>query len=176
MCQDNTVCLHTDSRLSTNHEEADTIAYLAQHAIDTYSPIEIVIGSGSGDTDIPVILTGIFGSTSTPIVVDNGTGKHRKNVCVDSSALSDVQCRALVGFHAFTGNDYVSSFLRRTKKVWEKVREDDKPLSFSDRLGVAPLDDDLFAAGEKFVCMTYGDKKCGSVNLLHNKITEKNVR
>ena len=163
--------------LSTNHEEADTkVAYLAQHAIDTYSPIEIVIRSRSGDVDIPVILTAAFGSTSTPIVVDNGTGKHRKNIRVDSSALSDVQCRALVGFHAFTGNDYVSSFLRRTKKVWEKVREDDESLSFFDLLGVAPLDDDLFSAGEKFVCMMYGDRKCGSVNLLRNKIFWKHYR
>ena len=48
--------------LLTNNEEAHTkVVYLAQHAIDTYSSIETVIRSHSGDVDIPVVLTGAFG-------------------------------------------------------------------------------------------------------------------
>ena len=60
--------------LSTNHEEVYTkVAYLAQHAIDTYSAIEIVTCSRSGDVCIPVLLTRAFGSSSTLIVVGNGS-------------------------------------------------------------------------------------------------------
>ena len=113
--------------LKTNHEEADTkIAYLIQHAIEIYSPVEILIRSRSGDVDIPVILTGIFGSSTTPIIVDNGTGKHRKSIRIDSSVLSTSQCQGIVGFHSFFANDYISSFLRgsfgkkleKTKSHW----------------------------------------------------------
>ena len=157
--------------LDTNHEEADTkIAYLIVHAINNYSGAQIVVRSRSGDVDIPVILTGLFGSSTTRIIVDNGTGKHRKNIRIDASSLSKLQRSALIGFHGFSGNDFVESFLRKTKKVWEIVRDDQESLTFFDNLGVVPLDENLFAASEKFVCRMYGDKKCSSVNKLRCKM------
>ena len=98
--------------LVTNHEEADTkIAYLIQHAMSAYQNIEIIVRSCSGDVDIPVILTGLFGSSTTHISLDYGTEKHRNNIRIDSSALSDIQCKAMVGYNALSGKDYVSSFL-----------------------------------------------------------------
>ena len=57
--------------LSTNNEEADTkVAYLAGSACNRhlYSSIETVIRSRFGDVDIPVILTGNFGSIFTSTV------------------------------------------------------------------------------------------------------------
>ena len=44
-----------------------------------------------------------------------GTGKSRKVVDITSSTLPDVQKEALIGVHAFSGNDYISSFCRKGK-------------------------------------------------------------
>ena len=75
--------------------------------------------TSSGDIDILVIMIGIFGCSNNYIVVDNGTGKSRRKIRIDSSTLSERHQKALVGFHAFTRNDYVSSFMRKTKKLWK---------------------------------------------------------
>ena len=159
--------------LDTDHDEADSkVSYLIRHAIDTYPDIrEVCIRSSSGDVDIPVILIGSFGSyTSTTILVDNGTGKNRKKIRIDSSRLTELQQQALVGFHAFTGNDYVSSFLRKKKKMWSKIVLDTDSLNFLSRLGQDSLTDDLHSEAEKFVCKMYGNKRCKLVNKLRVKL------
>ena len=48
---------------------------------------EVFVRSSSGDTDIPVIMIGAFGKSEQYIVVDNGTGKDRKQIRIDSSIL-----------------------------------------------------------------------------------------
>ena len=105
--------------LKTDHEEADTkIAHLIQHAINSGTAVgEICVRSSSGDIDIPVILVGLFGTSETVIKVDNGTGKNRKIIRIDSSMLSGTQQKALVGFHAYTGNDCVKFFEKNEENV-----------------------------------------------------------
>ena len=44
---------------------------------------------------------------------------------IDASLLSEIQRSALVSFHGYYENDYVESFLQKTKKLWEKVRCDE---------------------------------------------------
>ena len=155
--------------MKTDHEEADTkIAHLIQHAISGGTAIsEICVRSSSGDIDIPVILVGLFGTSETIIKVDNGTGKNRKMIQIDSSPLSTTQQKALVGFHAYTGNDYVSSLLRKTKKMWASVVAGyDDLLSFFCKLGENDLTDQLHQEAEKFVCKIYGHNRITSVNEL----------
>ena len=93
------------AELKTDHEEADTkIAYLIQHAIDHQDNInEVCVRSPSGDIDIPVILVSLFGHKDTPITVANGTGKHRRKLRIDSSSLSRLQQKALLGYHGMSG-------------------------------------------------------------------------
>ena len=69
----------------------------------------------------------------------------------------------------------VSSFLRKTKNVWEKVEDDEESLQFFNMLGEDQLNDDLFVA-EKFVCKMYGDRQCTTVNSLRNKLFWKHRR
>lgn len=42
-------------------------------------------------------MIGAFGKSEQYIVVDNGTGKDRKQIRIDSSILSEKQQKALVG-------------------------------------------------------------------------------
>ena len=51
--------------------------------------------------DIPVILTGLFGSSRISMAAYE-TGKYRKQISVDSSSLSDIQCKAINDYHAFS--------------------------------------------------------------------------
>ena len=101
--------------LKSNHEEADTkVAYLTQHALDNIAELShVCVRSSSGDIDITVILVGAFGKSEKQIFIDNGTGKHRKTIRIDSSKLTQKEMRALVAFHAmWSGNDFISSFIR----------------------------------------------------------------
>ena len=86
--------------LKTNHEEADTkIAYLIKHALDDTGDINhVCVRSSSGDIDIPVILVNAFGDNKHLIYIDNGTGKNRKTIRIDSSKLT--QCLETISFPA----------------------------------------------------------------------------
>ena len=70
----------------------------------------------SGHVDILVF----FLSHSARLVVirclaDNGTGKNRKIIYMSTAGLSVLECQALAGIHAFSGNDYISSFFRKVR-------------------------------------------------------------
>ena len=143
--------------LETDHEEADTkVVYLSEHASLTTTVSEICIRSCSGDIDIPVIVTGTLGDIPTRTFIDNGTGKHRKKICIDNPSLTSAQKKVVIGFHAFTGKDYVSSFLRKTKKLWHTlVKDDEEILRFFAELGTDHLTEKLYEDAEYIVCRMY---------------------
>ena len=102
--------------LATDHEEADTkIAYLKQDAANTNDGKDIVcvVRSSTGDIDIPIILLGIELERNVHVYIGNGTGKNRRVLASNKCDLNDQQRNTLVGVHAFTGNDYIASFLRK---------------------------------------------------------------
>ena len=133
--------------------------------------------SCSGDIDIPVILTGTFGTSEGRVVFDNGTGKSRKRIRIDNPTMSILHQKALDGFHAFTGNDYASSFLRKTKKLWKSiVKDDDEMLDFFSNLGSGTLKEELYNKEEKVVCRMYGDKNVESVNKMIAKLFWSRLR
>ena len=71
------------------------------------------------------------------------------------------ECKALVAFHAMSRNDYVSSFMRKSKKMWKMVVTDDDLLDFFCQLGVGELTKELHDKAEVFVCrMTNYGLKC----------------
>ena len=154
--------------MSTNHEEADTkIAYLTQHAIDTIENLNhVCVRSTSGDIDIPIIMIGAFGKSKTQIFIDNGTGKNRKTIRIDSSKLSEKQQNALVAFHAMSGHYYVSSFIRKSKKIWNIVVNDNELLDIFCKLGGGELTEEMNEKAEMFVCRMYGHKKIKKVDEL----------
>jgi hypothetical protein len=54
--------------------------------------------------------------------IDNGSGKNRKLIRLENVDISPSRCSALIGMHAFTGNDYIS-FFRKGKDVCWKLLE-----------------------------------------------------
>ena len=100
------------------------------------------------------------------VYVDNGASKNRKVMDLSSCSLSKDQKNAFLGMHAFTGNDYVSSFLRKGKQVcWKLVNYSAEFLQIFGELGSQDSASESTAAGtEKFVCPLYGEKRLSSVN------------
>lgn len=123
--------------LENDHEEADTkIAFLIRHAARANSEGTVcMVRSSSGDIDIPVILVAAeFNNTRT--LIDNGTGKSRKILDLSACKLSEKQKKALLGLHSFTGNDYVSSILRKGKQLcWKHIKENSVFLDLFADLG-----------------------------------------
>ena len=107
----------TVDELSSNQEQADTKVIL--HSGYTISTTEgsIILRFSSGDTDIMIIAISLI-DASKRVLVNYGNRKNRKGegIWLNSIDLDDNVRAALIGFHAFTGNDYVSSFFKRGKQ------------------------------------------------------------
>lgn len=161
------------SHLQATHEEADTlIAYHANAIMNNQCSNMIIRAS---DTDILIILLGLLErrslngeNISNMIVMDCGTGNHRRFIDVNSifEELKQVPhlATALLGLHAFTGCDTNSAFYRKGK-----VKQMDILLGNSDFTeafamlsdpGVQP-DMKIFSL---FVCHMYGQKEVSDTN------------
>ena len=116
---------------------------------------DILIRSRSGDIDIIVSLVG---HTDLPIslYLDNGVGSRRSLMQPSLSELCEEEKVAIIGFHAFTGNDYVSSFFRKGKKTcWKVAKRCKEFVSFFSKLGLEDDCDQLIPAAESYVCALY---------------------
>ena len=130
-----------------------------------------MIRSPSGDIDI-ITLFVCHDFSDTQILIDNGSGKNRKIVDVTSSGLSPDQRRALLGMHAFSGNDYVSSFFRKGKlAVWKTVTKNNAFVELFSSLGTeVTVSEELVRRLEWFVCSLYGYPRIQSVNEARRKV------
>lgn len=96
--------------LKSNQEEADTKLTLhCIHALSLFPNKIVLIRSPSADIDILVILLSKIKVTNK-VYLDFGVGLYRKVVCLGDIEMDENKKKSLIGFHAFTGNDYVSSF------------------------------------------------------------------
>ena len=57
------------------------------------------------------------------VFVDNGTGKNRQLLDLTACAPSQSQKQALLGMHAFSGNDFISlSYEKEKPAFWKLVK------------------------------------------------------
>ena len=88
--------------LISNHEEADTKVVLHQ-AIEECESNRVLLRLPSGDTDILVLIISLLYEFKNRIVI---VGSSRKLIWLGSIDFSSNRLNSLLGFHAFTGNDY----------------------------------------------------------------------
>ncbi len=147
--------------LRTVHEEADSkVVYLVKHAstnADTNQHKICVVRSSSRDTDIPIILLSCFTIENTHVFIDNGTGKSRRLLDMEACNLSRQEKKALVGFHAFTGNDCIACFFsERETNCWQHVEKNPIYLEGFGRLGChTEVTEELNDKLEAYVCLLY---------------------
>ncbi len=156
---------------ASNHEEADTKLVALVKAANLPPDDAVMVRSPSGDVDIlALFLSHDFDGTR--IYVHNGVGKQRKILDITSSTLGIQKKKALLGLHAFSGNDYVSSFFRKGKQAfWKAMSSEEEFVRLFTRLGSSSqVSDHLVDGLEKFVCVLYRNKRVSSVNLLRHKL------
>ena len=103
--------------LSCNHPEADTRVCFHAYNVDC-QPGDVVVQAS--DTDILVILLYQVSKFKSNLWMEVGTtGKDNRrylNITKIADAIGPGVCGALPAFHALTGCDYTSAFIRKGKK------------------------------------------------------------
>ena len=126
----------------------------------------MVLRSPSGDADILVLAVALLDSNR--VYLDYGRGKLRRGFWLNSITMDDQLKRALVGFHAFTGNDYVSSFFKKGKQMcWKAMKKKQNFVEAFCLLGVnwsVDANDGIFQVLEWYVCTIYGYPREKMVN------------
>jgi len=165
--------------LSSNQEEADTKILLhAKHAIETSEDTAVHLLSPSGDTDILVLVIALMSPYKERVFIINGSGAHRKTIWLGSLEFEDEVLNSLIGFHAFTGNDFVSSFFRKSKEhCWKVLEKNPKFYTVFQSLGSSlDLSDYVFSQLQEFLCHLYRHPKEKEVNTVRYRMfTKKNT-
>ena len=92
------------------------------------------IRSPSGDTDILIIALALI-EEKDRVLFYSGNGDNRKKVWLNEVSNADYH-HTLIGFHAFTGNDYVSGFFRKAKLVcWKTMLANEQLINTFSLLG-----------------------------------------
>ena len=154
--------------LRNNHEEADTKICLHALFRDAVNG-EIVVRAS--DTDIAVILLYHCNTFQSSLWMDVGTAAKNNrryiNLTTVCKELGHGICGALPAFHAYTGCDYTSSFVRKGKVRPFKLLE--KSPDYQEAFGVlsAVSTQIPVAARESlmnFTASVYGAKQNSSIN------------
>ena len=108
---------------------------------------------------------------------DNGNGRNRKVFQLSQVVLDDEYLKSLIGFHALTGNDYVSSFFRKGKKMCGNKLKDSAiqmtaVTQLGDNLEVSPQQYDAI---EKYLCRLYNSRKSKVNDARFEMFTKKYV-
>ena len=157
---------------TTGHEEADTrLVVHVKHAAANY-PTVIVI---SEDTDVFVILLGMHSEIGTRILLRRGKKNQIRLIDISKlgTTLGKKVCEALVGVHAWTGCDSVSSFSGKGKVIAVNlIRKNEQFRDTFVLLGQQwSVSDELFDAIQEFTCSMYcRNTKAKGVNELRYDI------
>ena len=102
---------HLIPKLTSDHDEANTKLVELVHAAQISFGQSVMIRLPSGDVDILVLFL-LHSARLVDIrcLDDNGTGKNCKIINMSTTGLSVLEYQALASIHAFSGNDYISSF------------------------------------------------------------------
>ena len=146
-----------------------------KYAIEQEPDIEsatFVVRSPSGDIDIPIIMLAQDFPDIATIILDSGRGTYRKKLVVNECSLTYLQKKALLSLHALSGNDQISSFLRKGKlSSWKILMKYPHLIDAFVQLGTQlTVTEDLFEALQEFVCKLYGERKVKDVDQARRNI------
>lgn len=165
MSQLNTKCWKITSErndqvpeLSSSQEEADTRLLLhASHAAkEGYEAVVV----NSEDTDVFILLLGFSNSINTKLYMRCGTRTRIRLIDIAKVVQSTGRevCEALIGLHAFTGCDTVSSFAGKGKIGALKILKRNYGTysrGFRELGQTWAVTNDLFMVLERFTCSMY---------------------
>ena len=153
--------------LACDHEEADTRLVLhASHAASTYSKVIIE----SSDTDVAIMLLAHSKKMSGRLALLTGQKEKKRLLDVSEMAtkLGDNLCDSLIGLHAFSGCDSVSSFAGKGKKTHLNLMKSD-PTCRQAMRGLGEdfeVSNELYKLCERYTCSLYGQVEGSDINKL----------
>ncbi|KAL8594843.1 hypothetical protein ACOMHN_016084 [Nucella lapillus] len=142
-------------------EEADGRLLLhASHAAEAgYEAVMI----SSNDTDVLVLNIAFCGAIKAPLYQRSGTSTRTQLIDIGkvASSLGPSVCTALLGLHAYTGCDSVSSFAGKGKVAALKMLKSNENVqqAFSDLGKDWELSGEFFEKLEQFTCKLYAPKQ-----------------
>ena len=152
--------------LSCNHLEADTRTCLHASKIETS---KVVIRAS--DVDIAVIAINHASQLTMNLWMETGTASNnsQRYICLTNivAALGINMCKALPAFHAFSGCDYTSAFVRHGKvlPLLKLEKNECAQTAFAKLADDGAISDDTIKGIEKFTASIYGAKEnCQSLN------------
>ena len=152
----------------SNQDKGDTKVILhVLNALNANSENVVTIRSPSGDSDILILMISNLKQFKERVILDDFHGiTKRKSYRLSDIELEDEVVEALVGFHAFTGNDFVSSFFRKGKLLcFQLMLSSSRYKTAFAQLGESwELSDDTFRVLQLFVVNLYGVKKSKNVD------------
>ena len=154
--------------LQTNQEEADTRILLhAKHAAAEYSSLICI----ADDTNVFVLSLALCNCINSNIFVRRGTKTHTRLIDITKLAtvLTEEVCTSLIGLHAWTGCDTISSLSGQGKvKALKIIRQNSKYRDTFITLGsLWEMSSDDFRTIEEFTCQLYSrNTKVWEVNEL----------
>ncbi|KAK3879872.1 hypothetical protein Pcinc_015598 [Petrolisthes cinctipes] len=158
--------------LESTQEEADTclLLHTLHAARDGYTAAIIC----SEDTDVFIISLAMHSTMNISIYHKFGTKNRTRYADVDKIGRSHGQgiCDSLIGLHAYTGCDSVSSFTSKGKLTALKLLKEDPSNQAIKQLGQCwQVSDGIFEKLEQFTCAMYAGS---SSNKSRNSATEGN--
>ena len=147
--------------LFSSHEEADTRLILHCLYASKSVSLNTSIVVRSPDTDVFVLLIHYSVRFFQPLIFDTGTGSNRRLIDIRQivTNLGFEMSQALPAFHAFTGSDCTSAFVRKGKKGPLKTLEK-YPDIIKAFAGVGTshelVDSAVLNSLQRFVCLMYG--------------------
>ena len=118
---------HSGTYLKSKQEEGDSKIIL--HYLDALKEPEATVAYIYIYIYIYIMVRAVslISSIQEWVFIDYGNGKNHKAIKLSNVDMETDFKQALVGFHAFTGNDYVSSFFTKGKTAsWNKMVKDEK--------------------------------------------------
>ena len=141
---------------SSDHEEADAklVAFIGSASMQPGNTV--MVGSPLGDIDILVLFL-LHQFENITVLIDNDVGKNKKIIDMSSTFLCGNKHKAVAGMHSFSGNDYLSSFFRKGKKVMCKLilQSEEFIETFSDLGLFTSMTEEVNESFKKFICQLY---------------------
>ena len=166
-----------DENLTSNQEEADSKVILhCCRILREKNDLIVTLRSPSGDTDIVVLAVALLNQFKSNVILDDGNGKQRKIIRLSDIDIDDDLVKAMIGFHSFSGNDYVSSFFRKGKeKCWKLLEKTRKFQAAMEQASSPEVSSELYKLLEEYVCQIYG-YCCKSIDGVRYKIYTKKFK
>ena len=128
---------------------------------ESSSKVSIHVSSDYTDV-LPVTLVHLYEYKEKTYIIDSYWQHNKKKISLSSFVFEDKIINSLIGFHAFTGNNYIISFYRKGKAAFFKILQ-----------GSSKFQSMFAALGNKLEYIWWHFKKTGRISMSYLRYVRK---